>query len=266
MKKVVLIKLGGSVITDKEKPNTIRLDVLSKICEEISRIVKAHPEYSYIIGNGAGSFGHYEVIKHGLKDGIKKPEQWLGFTAVHASVANLNEVVSNELLKHTINVVSMPPNSLFTARNGELATTNVDSLVKQLKADLIPSVYGDIIYDSEKGCTIFSTETVFNIIIDTLQRSSINVHSVIHLTRVPGVLDNNKKVIPLITNQNWDALKQHILATEGYDITGGMKHKIESALQYAEKGIQIVIMDGTNSEQISNYLENRNFTGTVIAK
>jgi isopentenyl phosphate kinase len=70
------------------------------------------------------------------------------------------------------------------------------------------------------------------------------VKEVIHLTQVDGVLDSNKEVIPEITEENWEAVQESIYEPKGYDITGGMKHKIETALKYAKKGVTTRILNG----------------------
>ena len=52
--ELALIKLGGSVVTLKEKPLTPNLAAINKITNLISRL-----SIPIIIVHGGGSFGHY---------------------------------------------------------------------------------------------------------------------------------------------------------------------------------------------------------------
>jgi isopentenyl phosphate kinase len=90
------------------------------------------------------------------------------------------------------------------------------------------------------------------------------VHRVIHVTEVEGVLDSAGKVIPNISRSNSADAKKHINGTKGYDVTGGMWHKIEESLQLADKGIQSFIIYGMLERNLYNCLVGKKFIGTVI--
>ena len=56
MKPVVLVKLGGSLITRKDRPDTARREVIARLAAEIA---EAWPRVagSLVLGHGSGSFG-----------------------------------------------------------------------------------------------------------------------------------------------------------------------------------------------------------------
>ena len=55
----MLLKLGGSVITDKTQPFTARTDVIERLAREIKNALDERgDDLQLIIGHGAGSFGH----------------------------------------------------------------------------------------------------------------------------------------------------------------------------------------------------------------
>ncbi|MFN8459248.1 MAG: hypothetical protein U0401_32125 [Anaerolineae bacterium] len=57
MTELVLLKLGGSVITDKTKPFTARMDVIERLAQEINHaLTDRGGDLQLIIGHGAGSF------------------------------------------------------------------------------------------------------------------------------------------------------------------------------------------------------------------
>ena len=58
---MILIKLGGSVITNKSKPFTPRKTTINKIVSSFKKI-----DESFVIVHGGGSYGHYWSVKYGM--------------------------------------------------------------------------------------------------------------------------------------------------------------------------------------------------------
>lgn len=72
MKNIVLVKLGESLITDKEKAYTVRRNAIKDLAIQIKLALDRSPETHLIIGNGAGSFAHYPAQQFKMADGIQK--------------------------------------------------------------------------------------------------------------------------------------------------------------------------------------------------
>lgn len=240
MKPITLIKLGGSVITRKDEALTARPDIIKSLAKEIAEYHKQNPEVRLILGNGAGSFGHYLVQKYDLKDGMKTAEQLAGYAQVQHSVSQLNNLVTNALLAEGLPVVSVQPSAILISQNGKKQEMFLQSIAMMYITGIIPVLYGDIILDTKQGCKVFSTEDIFDLLI----QADMPVKEVIHITQVDGVMNNHKMVIEEITDASWEEVQQDIHAPAGYDVTGGMKHKIETALQYATKGVSTRIVNG----------------------
>lgn len=265
MKKLIFIKFGGSLITVKDQPETARPEVIQKLAKQIKELTETMPDVQLVLGNGAGSFGHYKVIEHALKEGIIEPSQWLGYAEVQDSVARLNRMVLHELLQQKVAAATLQPSAVFTARNKRKETVSLDSYFSWITSGITPVFYGDIIADSERGCVIFSTEDIFHHLIEASLARGITVQAVVHVGQVEGVLDKNNKVIPLITQENWPSVQGNIFAPKGYDVTGGMKHKIESSLELATKGIETFLVSGEITGILTDCLLNKSFHGTRIA-
>ena len=67
----MLLKLGGSLITDKNQPNQARHNLIHRIAEEISTIIKENPGMRIVLGHGSGSFGHMPAHRYGTRNGVK---------------------------------------------------------------------------------------------------------------------------------------------------------------------------------------------------
>ena len=58
---MILIKLGGSIITNKEKPLSPRRKTIDNILKQISKIKEP-----VVIVHGGGSYGHYWSVKYDM--------------------------------------------------------------------------------------------------------------------------------------------------------------------------------------------------------
>lgn len=242
MRPLVFIKLGGSCITKKDTPYTIDQQNIQKVQNYLPCFIAKHKEYSFVLGNGAGSFGHYAVLEHQMQKGIQQESHVQGLCAVQDSVAYLNGVVRKSLLEKNLPVCSLHPSSFLTSSDGIIASCCTTGFLGFVDKGIIPLVYGDIVYDARRGAQIFSTEDVFSVCIDAYHKQNGKVSKIILISDVPGVLDDRKKVIPQITPESYLQMKNNLYMPKGYDVTGGMRHKIEQALKYAKKGIQTHIM------------------------
>ena len=55
---MILIKLGGSIITNKEKPQSARRKTIDNILKQIKKI-----DEPKILVHGGGSYGHYWSVR-----------------------------------------------------------------------------------------------------------------------------------------------------------------------------------------------------------
>jgi isopentenyl phosphate kinase len=263
-KKIIFIKLGGSLITDKEKPLTAKIPTIEKIAIQVKKIIEKNPNIQIILGNGSGSFGHFEANKYQIKDGIKNEEQKFGFCVVSNVANKINRIIIDELLKQKINAVSVSPATMSYATNGKLKIIFIDPVLNYLKLNIIPVVYGDIVYDDKLGCKIFSTEITFANIIEEFLKRKIKIDSVINMVTVGGVMDKGKNIIPKISQKNYNNFADIFSETSGFDVTGGMRHKVEYSLKLTKNKIKSYIIDGNIENNLERVIDGENFFGTLI--
>lgn len=234
MKQLIFVKFGGSAITDKTKPLSINTSALEQIAEEMSVVWKEKPQDTmYVLGNGAGSFGHY----HAHKLGTDSPQ---ARAVIHKSVVELNHLLVSKLVDVGLPVFSFHPSSLFSVADNKVESANIHAVRTVLESGGIPMVYGDILNDSNGSGTIFSTERVFRELMEELH-NQYSIRRVVHIGTVAGVFDAEKKVIPHITKASWESVKNTIFGTEGFDVTGGMRLKVEESLSLTEWGVESII-------------------------
>lgn len=257
VKNVTIIKLGGSIITDKTRPYTPNTKALKMLALEIKKA-----NVPVVIVHGQGSFAHTSAKKYGGKKGYKSA---LGVSKVFLDAMEMNRVVMEALYKAKIPVVSFRPNSLFLATNGKLSKNNIQPVYEALQQGLVPVLYGDVIMDTSWKTTIFSGEVSARYVALYLAKHSVNVRKIVQVGCTDGVVDSDGKSIRHLSHQSFATVKQHIFATKTTDVTGGMLHKVEEAVQLARLGIPTVILNGTRSKELEKALTDKSskFTTTI---
>ncbi len=257
---ITLIKIGGSLITDKNIPQSFRSDVMKLLTSELKSCF--HPARStWIIGHGSGSFGHVEAAKYDTVRGASSAEQWYGFCRVAYTAAKLNQLVWDELLDQALPVMRHPPSAVALATDGSISSMDVSLIETSIAHGLIPLVHGDVAFDTQRGATILSTETIFTHLTKTLPVSRILL-----LGEVDGVLDDKKQVIPTITRANFNDYRAFIGGSAGTDVTGGMLTKVSDMLALTEQvpELEIQIFNGLVAGNLTKALNSAASVGTLI--
>lgn len=237
---LTMIKLGGSLITDKLVEQSFRADVMARIAREIAAALPSQTR-PLIIGHGSGSFGHFAAKRHDTINGVYTPDGWRGFAEVAYVAAELNSLVAKELWNVGIPIFRSQSSMTLSATDGIPQHMALENLKTALAHGLVPLVYGDVGFDTARGGTIISTESLFTYLAESLEVSEIFL-----VGEVAGVLDDEGQVIPLITPENFGVAQSSIKGSRGTDVTGGMLTKVTDmlALVQARPSMSIHILDG----------------------
>ncbi len=248
MRTLVLIKIGGGLITDKTKPFTVREDMMRVAAQGIHLAIVKNPNASFLVANGAGSFGHYLASQEAEQN--TEAARVARIKGIHESVEKLNQLFTRHLLANDIPAISISPSSCISGNIGTVTSTSFEAVIAAIHDARLPSMYGDIIDDGSDKGLIISTETLFEIVLDAIDSMFDDIH-VIYAGETAGVLDANKVVIPEITTSSWREIGSVIENTPGFDVTGGMRHKVESALRAAHVAKSVHIVTGKDPETIA---------------
>lgn len=247
----IFIKLGGSLITDKNVHQSFRKEVVSRVAESLSRLRQKHPDLSILIGHGSGSFGHFEAHEYETVHGVSSPDQWYGFTRVAHVAAQLNRLVVDSLLSVNLSAMSIMPSSSLVVDNKSVSTMAYQNIQRCFDNGLLPVVYGDVSFDDLIGGTIASTEMIFSYL-----SQEIDVSHIFLLGEVDGVLDQSGKVIPHIHRGNIQQYRTALGGSQGVDVTGGMYTKVMDMLELTSKNpnLMIHIINGHYPDAIQSIL------------
>ncbi len=259
---LTLVKLGGSLITDKRVEKSFRRDVVKRLAEEIAAARAEDPQLELLIGHGSGSFGHFAAKRANTIAGVYSLSDWQAFAYVSNVAAELNYLVCDCLQEAGLPIWRIQPSASLLSHNGEVTSMSMRSIETALANSLIPVVYGDVSLDSEIGGTIISTEKLFFYLSTTLL-----VHRVFLLGEVAGVYSLSGETIGVITPSNYMSLFSSFGGSSGVDVTGGMETKVEDMLSVVREcpEMTIRIFSGVVKNLLHDTLVGTAQPGTLIS-
>jgi isopentenyl phosphate kinase len=263
--KPVILKIGGSAITDKTGQLAAKTDIINRLAEEIKRADLDN----LIVVHGGGSFGHPTAEKYGIKDGYKEddPTQKLGFAETHHVMTVLNGLVMDALIWHEIPAISVAPSSCFITENCRVKFFDETVFKAMAKMAFTPVLYGDAVLDEKLGFTVLSGDQLVAYLALKYKAEKIVVG-----VDTDGLFDfdpktnPNAKVYKHLSLAELKALQPKLGKAAGTDVTGGMAGKIAELIPAVEAGIPVTITGATKALSIYRALTDQSVLGTVIEK
>jgi isopentenyl phosphate kinase len=239
---MTLIKLGGSVITFKEKPLTANFEAINNILHAL-----AYLKMPIIVVHGGGSFGHYWSVKYNMHT---KPASYdlHGISIVHESMIALNQIIVNYMVKLGMNPYAIMP-SIFT-----LGHKPITKKIKELQT------FGDVVHIENKKYSILSGDVIMSMLAKILRPSKV-----VFTFNVDGIYKDMKKgeeIVKEVNNNNKKSLDfpKKIVA----DVTGSMQRKVTEALKISGTGIDVLMVNGLKPERIISAITGSSFEGTIV--
>ncbi len=244
---MILIKLGGSIITNKEKPLSARRKTIDNILKQVRKIKEPK-----IIVHGGGSYGHYWSVKYGMHT---KPAKYdlKGVSVVKNSMIELNKIILDAAVKNRLNPYSLPPTDFM---NGNRSIKSKILTINDIaKSGLTPITYGDALWYGQKKSYILSGDVIM-----TTLAKALKPRLSIFALNVDGVYSNmkSKKLI-------YDFRKEKpSISTNKMDVTGGMTRKITEAVKMSRSGLKVFFANGNKPQRITDAVSGKKFEGTLF--
>lgn len=244
---MILIKLGGSIITNKEKPLSVRRKTINNLAKSLKKINEP-----MIIVHGGGSYGHYWSVKYNMHTKEKKYDL-RGVAIVKNSMIELNKIILDSLLKNKLNPYCLPPTD-FMSGNKPISK-KVKEIEKIAKSGLIPVTYGDALWYGQKKTYILSGDKVM-----THLAKILRPRLCIFVLNEDGLYSDlkSKKLIYEFKD------KRLSISENKMDVTGGMTRKVEEASKISKMGVSVFFVNGNKPERILKAVRNRKFKGTLF--
>ncbi len=264
MRSLVFLKLGGSLITEKDRPYTARQAQIHALTETLARVLQKHPDLRLVLGHGSGSFGHQAAQEGGTRHGIPanvsaevRKRYWRGFAEVAYQAARLHQLVMEALHRANVAAISFPPSAMIYRLGSGALRWQLAPLRVALRAGLVPVVYGDVIFDARQGGGILSTEEVFDALALRLRPKRILLAGLEE--GVWADFPQRTQLIPHITPENLERWRPALGQAAGIDVTGGMLAKVEGMLQLTQRlpRLRIFLFSAEDPQRLEAAFEER---------
>lgn len=263
MHTVTLVKLGGSLLTDKQRPRALRTDVVRRLAQELAEAGSRPGASAVVIGHGSGSFGHWAAHRHRFRERTG-PARNLAAARVQLAAGELHRRLLRALVKAGLPVLSLRPAAWLTLADGAVAKASVDALAGALEAGAVPVVCGDVVSDALLGTTIASTEKVFAALAEALPGRGWRVDRALWAGATPGILDQHGELVAVLDAERRQDLDRALAGAAGVDVTGGVRLRVDTALELARRGVESWIFDGTIPGALASALRREGKVGTRV--
>lgn len=217
---MIVLKLGGSVITDKDTPETVDDAALAATADVIADVTTARP---LVIVHGGGSFGHVHAAEHGVST-TTGTRDYAGAYAIHDAMKRLNAAVLAALHERSIPALPVHPLSIASRDTEGALSFPVGAVRRLIDTGFVPVVHGDVIAHEGAGVTVLSGDEIVTHLGAALSADRVGICST-----VPGVFDEDGEVISTISS--FEAVESALGASESTDVSGGMAGKVRALLE-----------------------------------
>ena len=244
---VVIVKLGGSVITRKREVERLRPKVLARLAREVAEV----HDRRVVLLHGAGSFGHPGAKRFGLAlppgEGASGAERARGAAIVAAEVRRLHLAVVRELVHAGAAPASVPMATHARNRAGELVQLDPAPVKTALEGGFVPVSFGDVVPDEAWGSSILSADTIA-----VALAPALGAERVVFVSDVEGILEGpagrRRSAIREVTAETVTALRPPAGAA---DVTGGIRGKATAMLAIAAAGADAGLISGLSDGAVS---------------
>jgi isopentenyl phosphate kinase len=256
---LIVIKLGGAVITDKTQLCVVKRKTITSTARVLAK------QRDYILVHGAGSFGHIPVDKYNLRGPIESRQQLLGYARTKASLLKLENELVTILAEERIPVAPVVASSCLMADRGRIVSQNFQTIASMLKLGLVPCIGGDLVQDVSLGASVVSGDQIaVNL------AKAFHAHTIIFGTDVDGLfttnpkLDRKARLIPTLHSAELKEWTQKAGPANAPDVSGGMRGKLTEILPAVRAGVKVVIINLNNPVRLRAAIAGKPVRGTRI--
>ena len=257
MRPYAIVKMGGSLLTNKESPPGVMSTDLARLADEIIRIQKP-----IVVVHGLGSFGKSVLPEAGHTADFFASEELGLAVAFERSAASLAVRVIGAFLEHGAFAFGVAPSAVFSATGGAVSISDATPIANCLERGLLPVVRGGLLFDSLFGIVACSSDA-FVAALALALRPEI----VVFATDVEGVYDEWPMTSETCVIDQIGRLDHHLssdhAAAEFLPQSSPMYSKVKSGL-VAAAAAECRIVDGRIPGRLATALRRKPTPGTVL--
>ncbi len=213
-----VLKLGGSVITEKDSPETLDEESLAAVADDVGAADVA----DLVLVHGGGSFGHHNAANHGVTTETGSHDT-ATVADVHGAMKALNREVLARLRERGVPAVPVHPLSAAHRDADGTLGLPTDQVAAMLGEGFVPVLHGDVVAHEGEGVIVVSGDELVVELAAALDADRVGLCST-----VPGVLDGDGAVVDRI--RSYDEVADALGGSDATDVTGGMAAKVRELL------------------------------------
>lgn len=252
-----LVKLGGSVLTDKAKERCLRKAQARRLLSEVAR-----SQVPTVLFHGAGSYGHPPAQRAGL--GRRTLPSYQQVAPTLAGACLLHAEVVALAIDAGLHAISVPLHLQARSEGDQIVELPIDAIRDILQEGCTPVLSGTVLRDGN-GWRVASADELMVAV-----AQDIDARLGLFVTDVDGVFDRDPEG-GVASGARGPALLPKVdprttFATSGSragDVTGRMEGKVARALCLAET-CPVLIVNGTVRGRVHDVLRGKAVPGTRV--
>lgn len=253
---MLLVKLGGSVLTDKARLRTARKAAIGRLTKELAGLGD-----DLIVVHGAGSFGHVLARRYRI-NGPASPRKAKGAAVVQRDVRVLDDLVVGGLLKAGLAPAVLPPSAILQFQE-EGVSFDPDPFRDYVKLGFTPLTFGDVVLDCARGVAVCSGDVLMLEL-----AKAFRPRCVVFAADVDGLFTadpkKHKDARLLLSVSPEDLPLIDFGPAKGPDVTGGIEAKVQRMLEIASHADECIIVNGNVKNRMRDALRGRIVVGTRV--
>jgi len=243
--RTIVVKLGGSLITRKDKPLTPNLFAIRAVSKGVQQALRRDTENQIrlFLVHGGGSFGHYYPKMYHLSSSECANGNSEGVAKTAAAMQEIHSIILKEFVKNGVYCKTADVSEILNFKGNSMSEDGKQTILDYFDEGLTPMSFGNVRVTS-KGTTIVSGDTVCL----ALARS-LPVNRVIFAMDIDGIYKN-----PQLKGRIYRSLKQSdtiISKSRRFDVTGGIERKMECAFEISECGSDVFFLNGLDKTRLA---------------
>jgi isopentenyl phosphate kinase len=212
-----LVKLGGSLLTDKSEECTFRRPAARRLLSEVAKA-----NLPTVLLHGAGSFGHPQAARHRLGQGKAKPD---GVSEVLAAVGALSAQVVSLAQEAGLRPLAFPLHDMARIEGDTLVDLPVEAIAKAIEEGYTPVLHGTLVRHPTLAWRVVSADELMQEF-----AAELTPRLAVFATDVDGIFDGPPGVpgSGLIAKVTGDLVLVEG-SVPGADVTGRMAGKLQRA-------------------------------------
>lgn len=257
---MLLVKLGGSVLTDKARLRTARRATIRRLAREL--VASREP---LLVVHGAGSYGHIRARKHRLNAGGSTPSKRAAAARVQADVRELDRFVVDALLDAGLAAVPVAPSTVLILDDGNVASIDLTPFLEFSSMGFTPVTFGDVVRDMKRGFSVCSGDLMML----ELARA-FRPDRAVFVADVDGLFTSDPKRTRharlLDAVRPDDLTRIEFTAASRTDVTGSIEGKVRRMFEIADHVGECLIVNGNVKNRVRDALRGRRVVGTRVTR